>query len=143
MPELIRGRLVEENGQPAFRLAKNVVITQKDIREMQLAKAAIKAGITLLQKKIGIADGDIKHVLLAGAFGSYIRKESALRIGLLPDVPAERIRFVGNAASSGARMTVLSNEYRQLAKKLAKSIEYIEIAHEADFTMAYADAMMF
>ena len=118
-------------------------MTQKDIREVQLAKAAIRAGIKLLQKKIGIEDDDIKHILLAGAFGNYIRRESALRIGLLPDVPAERIVFVGNAASSGAQIILLSNQSRTQARKLARRIEYVEIAYEKEFECVITDSMSF
>jgi uncharacterized 2Fe-2S/4Fe-4S cluster protein (DUF4445 family) len=150
LPPNIFARVVELNGQPAFVLAYSckggepkVVLTQKDIREMQLAKAAIRAGIRLLQKKIGLDDSDIRHILLAGAFGNYIRRESALRIGLLPDVPIERIRFIGNAACSGAEMVLLSSEARKSAGKLARSIEYIEIAHEKEFQNVFADSMLF
>ncbi len=144
----IASRIREVNGEPAFILAENtdadaVYLTQKDIREVQLAKAAIRAGTKLLQKKIGLKDDDIKQILLAGAFGNYIRRESALRIGLLPDVPPERICFVGNAASSGAQMVLLSHQWRQQACELARRIEYIEIAHEPDFQAVFADSMSF
>ena len=120
-----------------------VVLTQEDIRQVQLAKAAIRAGIRLLQKKIGLEDCDIKRVFLAGAFGSYIRRESALRIGLLPAVPAERIIFVGNAASSGAQMILLNSALRAEAEQLARKIEYVEIAHEPDFQAVFAESMSF
>ena len=144
----ILSRITDRDSQPAFILADNgddgqVLLTQKDIREVQLAKAAIRAGIKLIQKKLGIEDDDIQRILLAGAFGNYIRRESALRIHLTPQVPPERIHFVGNAASSGARMILLSSQARDLARKLARKIEYIEIAHEKDFTTVYADSMMF
>ncbi|MHC4123062.1 MAG: ASKHA domain-containing protein [Planctomycetota bacterium] len=144
----IFSRIITQNSQPAFCLAYNnsqpgLVLTQKDIREVQLAKAAIRAGIRLLQKKLGITDNDIKHILLAGAFGNYIRKESALRIGLCPDVAPERIHFVGNAAGSGAEMVLLTSKAREMAKKLARKIEYIEIAYEREFATVYADCMMF
>ena len=146
----ILSRITEANGQPAFYLARaqdaggqNVILTQQDIRQLQLAKAAIRTGIKLLQKKIGLEDDCIKHILLAGAFGNYIRRESALRIGLLPDVPPERIHFIGNAASSGAQMLLLSRHARTQAKQLARKIQYVEIAHEKDFTDVYADCMLF
>ena len=147
----ILSRVIEQNGQPAFVLAERqatsdegrVVLTQKDIRQVQLAKAAIRAGTRLLQKKVGLEDSDIRQVLLAGAFGNYIRRESALRIGLLPDVPPERIVFVGNAASSGAQMLLLSHQWRQQAGELARSIEYIEIANEPKFQTVFADSMRF
>ena len=157
-PERLQGRLsptilsriIEYKGQPAFVLAddssrggQKVFLTQADIRQLQLAKAAIRAGIRLLQKKVGIEDSDIKQIFLAGAFGNYIRRESALRIGLLPDVPAERIHFVGNAAGSGAQMILLSRHWRKLAEELASRIEYVEIADEPEFQTVFAEEMRF
>ena len=141
-------RLIEINEQPAFVLAfiddnSFVYITQKDIREVQLAKAAIRAGIRLLQKELSVSDADIKKIYLAGAFGNYIRPQSALRIGLLPNVPIERIQSVGNAASSGAEMALLSSHWRNLACDLAKKIQYVEIAHDPDFQSVFADSIQF
>ena len=145
VPPAIISRIIEQDGEPAFVLDETgtVFLTQRDIRQMQLAKAAIRAGIKLLEKKIGLEDSDIEQILLAGAFGNYIRKESALRIGLLPDVPLERIVFVGNAAAAGARMILLSRHCRDKAGELARTIEYIEIAHEPGFQDVYADCMFF
>jgi uncharacterized 2Fe-2S/4Fe-4S cluster protein (DUF4445 family) len=150
LPSAICSRIIKHNNQPAFVLAERretgderLLLTQQDIREVQLAKAAIRAGVKLLQKKIGIEDNDIKQVLLAGAFGNYIRRESALRIGLLPSLPLERIHFVGNAAASGAEMMLLSQKCRTQAKKLAQKIEYIEIAHQPDFQNVFAESMTF
>jgi uncharacterized 2Fe-2S/4Fe-4S cluster protein (DUF4445 family) len=141
----IFSRIIEQDGQPAFVLddAQKVILTQKDIRQVQLAKAAIRAGIILLERKLGIDDSDIQRIFLAGAFGNYIRRESALRIGLLPDVPAERIHSVGNAACSGAQMILVSRRCREKAKELAHKIEYVEIAHEPDFQDVFADSMYF
>jgi uncharacterized 2Fe-2S/4Fe-4S cluster protein (DUF4445 family) len=144
----ILSRICEQQGEPAFILSQSsindkIFLRQKDIRETQLAKAAIRAGIKLLQNRIGLEDDDIERILLAGAFGNYIRKESALRIGLLPNVPLERIIFVGNAASSGARMALVSQKYRDKARELAKKIEYIEIAHEPKFQDVFADSILF
>lgn len=150
LPSKILARITEYKGQPAFCLTfekksqtPKVILTQNDIRQIQLAKAAIRTGIKLLQKKIGIADLDIKHILLAGAFGNYIRRESAVQIGLLPNIPLERIRFVGNAASSGAEMMLLSKTWRTEAEQLAQKIRYVEIAHEKDFTDVFAESMLF
>jgi uncharacterized 2Fe-2S/4Fe-4S cluster protein (DUF4445 family) len=148
VPSAIFPRLCRQQGQPAFILAENtdvgtVFLTQKDIRETQLAKAAIRAGIRLLQKKVGLDDCDIEKILLAGAFGNYIRAESALRIGLLPAVPVEKIHFVGNAAASGARMALLCRQCRDKTRGLARKIEYVEIAHEPEFLDFYADSMLF
>jgi len=155
-PEKLKGkispavlsRINEQDGEPAFVLFESsnghkIFLNQKDIRETQLAKAAIRTGIKILQKRIGLKDDDIKHILLAGAFGNYIRRESALRIGLLPEVPLERIVFVGNAASSGATMALVSQYYREKSRELAKKIEYIEIAHEPDFQDVFTDSILF
>jgi uncharacterized 2Fe-2S/4Fe-4S cluster protein (DUF4445 family) len=146
----IFSRLCEVDDQPAFVLAgppaggkERVILTQADIRQVQLAKAAVRAGITLLQQKLGLEDDDIERILLAGAFGNYIRRESALRIGLLPSVSAERIQFVGNAASAGAQMILLSRHYRYEAKRLAGRIKYVEIAHEPDFQEVFVNSMSF
>ena len=146
----IAERITEYDGDKAFVLAHNydndcepVVLTQRDVRQTQLAKAAIRAGIDLLIKKMGIEKDDIVQVLLAGAFGNYIRRESACRIGLLPDLPLERILFVGNAASSGAQMALLSSDCRRIAGELSRQIEYIELANELQFQTFFADAIMF
>jgi uncharacterized 2Fe-2S/4Fe-4S cluster protein (DUF4445 family) len=148
LPGPLRSRILESNGQAAFCLAFDrrtsqpaVILTQRDVREMQLAKAAIRAGSRILLNKLGLRDSDIQSVLLAGAFGNYIRPSSAVRIGLLPNVPLDRIHFVGNAAASGAQMLLLSTECREKAARLARKIQYVEIAHEKDFTDIFADAM--
>ncbi len=150
LPAKILSRIVSRNSQPAFCLSDTsnrrlprVFLTQNDIRQVQLAKAAIRTGIKLLQNKFGLEDKDIKRIFLAGAFGSFIRRKSAIRIGLLPDIPHERITFVGNAAVSGAQMVLLSRIARAKAAKLAQKIKYVEIAHEHDFTTAYANCMSF
>ncbi|GAF69343.1 unnamed protein product, partial [marine sediment metagenome] len=150
LPPAIAKRLIEKDGQPGFVLAYDeesnkpaVTLTQKDIREVQLAKAAVRAGIKMLQKKTGIGDADIEQILLAGAFGNYIRRKNAIRIGLLPDIEHSRIRYVGNAACTGAQMTLLSTHWRKESKKLAGSIEYTEIARDLDFAELYTDSMSF
>jgi len=143
----VLSRMTKIEEQPAFCLSdvkgQGIFLTQSDIRQTQLAKAAIRAGIKLLQRKLSLADSDIKQIQLAGAFGNYIKRESALRIGLLPDVPAECIHFVGNAATAGAQMVLLSEKYKNKAGELAGRIEYVEIANEKDFTEIYADCMGF
>lgn len=150
VPPAILSRIIEQDGKPAFVLATNndnendpVILTQADIRQVQLAKGAIRAGIKLLQEKMGLADSQIKQVLLAGAFGNYIKRESALRIGLLPQTQAETVHFVGNAAATGAVMLLLNKDYRALAEALARKIQYIEIAHELNFQAVFAESMLF
>jgi uncharacterized 2Fe-2S/4Fe-4S cluster protein (DUF4445 family) len=108
-----------------------------------LAKAAIRAGIKLLQKRLGVTDDQIMHVFLAGAFGNYINPANALKMGLLPDIPLERVRSIGNAAAIGAQMALVSKQAREASAELAKQIEYIEIAHDADFRDVFADCIFF
>ncbi len=146
--EKILARLCEVNGEPAFLVAGSaggqaVYFTQKDVRETQLSKAAIRAGIKLLQAEAGIGDDELDQVLLAGAFGNYIRRSSACRIGLLPDIQHEKIVYIGNAASSGAQMVLLSSSCRRMACRVVSEIEYIEIAHKPDFQMVFAECLMF
>lgn len=146
LSEKISKRIVEEDGQPAVLLAKSkrdILLTQKDIRQLQLAKAAIRAGIMILQNKMGIKDNQLEQVFLAGAFGNYIRKKNALRIGLLPKLSLQHIHFIGNAACSGAEMMLLSSKERTYASELAKRIEHIETAKEKDFEQIFTNQMGF
>jgi uncharacterized 2Fe-2S/4Fe-4S cluster protein (DUF4445 family) len=122
---------------------RDVVITQRDVRELQNAKGAILAGIRVLLRHLGKSEADIGAVLLAGAFGTYIRRESALAIGLIPPIPIERIRSVGNAAGTGAQMALLSVSQRRRAERLARQVEYLELSGNASFPAEYAEAMFF
>ena len=90
-----------------------------------------------------INDEDIKQVFLAGAFGNYIRPRSAVRIGMLPAVPVDSIRSIGNAASSGAQLILISRYYRNLAAKMVKKIQYLEIAHDPEFETVFSDSIPF
>ena len=146
--EAVFSRLVQFEGQPGFILARNgskpaVILTQKDLRELQLAKAAILAGITLLLKTMGHMPEEIQHVYLAGAFGNYLQKKNALRIGLLPEVAEDKIHFIGNAAAAGAQMILVNKDSRKEAEKLAQSLSYIEIALKPEFQDVFADCLFF
>ena len=148
LPKTIKRRLMAADQQPAFCLSepdapRPVVLTQKDIRQFQLAKAAIRAGIRLLCQAAEVQEDKLERILLAGAFGNYIRRESAVRVGLLPGPNVERIRFVGNAAGAGAQMILLSRNARELASQLAQRIRYIEIAHQARFQDAFSECLLF
>ncbi|NMA68284.1 MAG: ATP-binding protein, partial [Desulfitobacterium sp.] len=122
---------------------QNIVLTQKDVRELQLAKAAIRAGVSILMKDMGITLGELDRVLLAGAFGNYISKASALQIGLLPNVPIEKIDTVGNAAGDGAKMILLSYVERKRAQDLADRSDHIELSTRTDFQEEFVDALTF
>lgn len=118
---------------------QDIVITQGDIREVQLAKAAIYVGAKYLLKKYG-ADA-VEDVTLAGAFGSYINKESAMVLGLFPDCDLEKVRAVGNAAGDGARIALLNREKRTEANTIARKVEFVETAVEAEFQKQLMDAI--
>ena len=120
-----------------------ILITQKDIREVQLAKGAIAAGIQVLMEQLGISVDDISEVLLAGAFGNYLDPHSACVIGLIPQELEGKIRPVGNAAGTGAKMALLSrSEYRR-AGLIAGLVEYVELSAYKHFTNIFTDAMYF
>jgi uncharacterized 2Fe-2S/4Fe-4S cluster protein (DUF4445 family) len=110
-----------------------IIFTQNDVRQVQLAKAAIQTGITLLLDAIGKHVSDIDRILLAGAFGNYIRPESAIAIGLLPRIEVSKVIPVGNAAGEGAKGLLLSKKNRKLAERFVTKIKYIELASQKRF----------
>ena len=144
----LKDRMVRHNNSWAFVLAdepqgKHILITQKDIRELQLAKGAMAAGIRMLIKTLGIDVNDIAEVLLAGAFGNYLNPYSACAIGLIPQELEDKIKMVGNAAGAGAKLALLSaNEYRRAAE-LAKKVEFVELGTDRNFTNIFAENMLF
>ena len=120
-----------------------VFLTQKDIREVQLAKAAIRAGIELLCAHLGVKTKDIQKVLLAGAFGNYLDPASACRIGMLPPELLPKIRGIGNAAGDGAQRCALSRAEFERSQTLAAGTEFLELASKPDFQDRFVDALGF
>ena len=148
LPSLSRSladRMVD--GGKSFLMArsygKDLCLTQRDVRELQLAKGVIFAGIEALKIELGIGDDEIDELYLAGTFGSYLSVPSARTIGLVPRLPAERIRAVGNAAMVGAKMCLLSLEARAEAEELARRIEHVELPLRKDFQDIFMEAMLF
>lgn len=132
------------DGKPAYVLSFNekgpdVVITQKDVRAVQLAKAALYAGAKILLKKSPFEK--IDEIVLAGAFGSYIDVENALKLGLFPDCALAHIQSVGNAAGVGAKLALLDVDKRREAEVVARQTRFIETATERDFYQEFGDAM--
>lgn len=121
----------------------DIVVSQQDIGEVQLAKAAIRTGINILLREAEVTEDELAKVVIAGAFGSYINVASAVGIGMLPDLPGERFRQVGNAAGVGARMALLSRHYRETAEELAGRVHYIELTVHPQFSREYAHALPF
>lgn len=140
---------VNPTGPPEFVLVfakdagtgQDITITQHDIQEIQLAKAAIFTGVSMLMRRLKVRTTDLKRVYAAGAFGTYVDASSAINIGMYPDVPVDRIKFIGNAAGSGARMALKSVRIRDLAERLSKKVRYVELAAEKDFQTEFAKAM--
>jgi uncharacterized 2Fe-2S/4Fe-4S cluster protein (DUF4445 family) len=124
-------------------LASGVKLTARDVREVQLAKAAVAAGIDVLLADAGIGMEAVKTVYLAGGFGSYLDKRSAGRIGLIPSALADRAVAIGNSSGAGAKAALLSTEAMEEAKRLAKSIRYIELSAREDFQQAFVEKMLF
>ena len=120
-----------------------IVLTQEDIRQVQLAKGAIASGIRMLQRILGVSDDDLAELMLAGGFGNYLSIESAVRIGLIPALPLARIRYVGNAAALGAQLALVSEPERARAAALARAIEHVSLATHPDFQDLFVEAMSF
>ena len=122
---------------------KGIYLTQKDIGEVQLAKAAIAAGICLLMKELGITERDIDRVYLAGAFGNYMDPESAAVIGMIPSAFLPKIQPVGNAAGEGAKIALLNREERKEINKTVKNMDFVELAASPEFQDCFVDGLCF
>ena len=143
--------IIEYEGQRAFLLADGdasgtgeaLVFTQKDIREVQLAKGAMAAGIQMMCQRLGIVTDDIKTVMIAGAFGSYMSPARACGIGLIPPELEEEVMAIGNAAGQGAKLCVLSIDEYKRAADISKKIEYLELAADPAFQDVFVDELEF
>ncbi|WP_407313549.1 ASKHA domain-containing protein [Desulfosporosinus sp. SB140] len=146
-----KDRLIQHEGTWVFLLADSsetrhgrpIMITQNDIRELQLAKGAIAAGVRILMETSGIQSDDIKEVLLAGAFGNYLNPHSACAIGLIPRELENKIRMIGNAAGTGAKVALLSAEEFSKANDLAASVSFIELGSYSKFNTIFAENTYF
>jgi uncharacterized 2Fe-2S/4Fe-4S cluster protein (DUF4445 family) len=123
--------------------AQEIVLTQDDIRQVQLAKGAIASGVAMLQHIAGVPSERLAELMLAGGFGNYVSIRSALRIGLIPPLPEEKIRYVGNAASLGAQLCLVSEAERARADRVARAIEHVSLAAHPDFQDIFVDCMNF
>ncbi|MFC1978749.1 ASKHA domain-containing protein [Chloroflexota bacterium] len=147
----LSSRLVKHRGVHDFLIAsaresgsgKALYLTQKDVRALQLAKAAIAAGVETLMDELGIVAGDIDRVYLAGALGNYVDPLSTVRIGMIPQVNPQIIKSLGNAASQGAAMVLLAKKYWRKADHLAHFIKHVELSSRPDFNEHFIDHMYF
>ena len=157
--QLVRAGLVDEMGHlesgqeddSVFMLVppeeagndRGVYLTQKDVREVQLAKAAIAAGIQLLMKELDIEEDDIRQIYIAGAFGNYMNASSAAAIGLIPPQLENRVVPVGNAAGEGAKIALLNRDELELTDRLVKGISFVELAASPEFQDTFVDELAF
>jgi uncharacterized 2Fe-2S/4Fe-4S cluster protein (DUF4445 family) len=135
--------LVNEDDTP---IKRHITISQSDVRELQMAKGAFYSGARLILNhlnSVNNSDLKIKQILLAGAFGNYINKNNAKFIGMIPDIPDDKLFQIGNAAGVGAQNCLLNIDLRKKARKLQEKIQYVEIAVEKDFQKEFASAMYF
>ena len=135
--------LGDEPGSDTDDPTRWLYLSQRDIRELQFAKAAIATGWMLLLEEQGLTDADVAQVLLAGSFGSYLSPASAVRIGLVPDVALLRIVSAGNVAGEGAKMALLSLRERAAAQALLEEVHYVELSDRADFNDRFVDRLAF
>ena len=141
-------RLTAVNGERVFVLHESdgtraVYLSQRDIRELQFAKAAIATGWSLLLDEFGVDSRDVQQVLLAGSFGSYLSPAAAVRIGLVPTLPVLRIVSAGNVAGEGAKMVLLSRAERAGAQTLLEGVRYVELSDRPDFNDKFVDKLAF
>jgi uncharacterized 2Fe-2S/4Fe-4S cluster protein (DUF4445 family) len=129
-------------GEPGD-VARSIYLSQRDVRELQFAKAAIATGWNILLAEAGLAPGDIQQVLLAGSFGSYLSPASAIRLGLVPRMPVLRVVSAGNVAGEGAKMALLSVRERAGALALQEEVRYVELSDRTDFNDAFVEQLQF
>ena len=121
----------------------SIYLSQRDVRELQFAKAAIATGWNILLEEAGLQPTDIRQVLLAGSFGSYLSPANAIRLGLVPDLPVLRVVSAGNVAGEGAKMILLSMRERAGALALLEEVRYVELSDRADFNDRFVEQLAF
>src|SRR5213593_1857555 len=151
LPPRLRDRVAMRGEERVFTVLRpgeagaraEIVLTQDDVRQVQLAKGAIASGIAMLLHVAAVPDARVAELMLAGGFGNYLSIASAIRIGLIPALPLSRVRYVGNAASLGAQLCLLSEAERARADAIASRIEHVSLAAHPDFEQIFVDAMNF
>src|SRR6266705_1938315 len=151
LPPALRDRVAMRGEERVFTVLRpgeagaraEIVLTQDDVRQVQLAKGAIASGIAMLLHVAAVPLVRVEELMLAGGFGNYLSIASAIRIGLIPALPLSRVRYVGNAASLGAQLCLLSEAERARADAIASRIEHVSLAAHPDFEQIFVDAMNF
>lgn len=152
MPPALRERVVMRGEERVVIVARpgeagaarEIVLTQDDVRQVQLCKGAIASGVAMLQHVAGVRDDQVSELMLAGGFGNYLSIKSALRIGTIPPtLPESKIRYVGNAAALGAQLALVSEAERHRADTIARRIEHVSLAAHPDFQDIFVECMNF
>jgi len=148
LASFLRGGLLSRNGviaggKSSIAVAEGIAVSQKDIRELQLAVAAVRTGTELLLRRQGLSPRDLDGLYLAGAFGNYLDIENGRAIGLLPDIDLAKVRFVGNASLAGARAMLLSRRARSEAVRIAGTVAHVPLAADAAFQDVYIRSLVF
>ena len=120
-----------------------ILVTQGDVRQVQLAKGAILSGFTALLQKAGITMEDLDKVMIAGQFGAHLPAESLVGTGILPEAVKDKLVYVGNSSKTGAYMALMSEKVKQEIEKLASEMEYMELAETENYERIFADSMIF
>lgn len=141
--EILRERLVKLNGKTAFKVSEEIFLTQKDIRQVQLAKGAVRAGIEFLMKSKDVEADKVGIIKIAGAFGYHLRAKSLINIGLLPKEFEGKIEFVGNTSKSGGHAFLVNKNYRHEMEELVKEIEVVELSKGEDFDKIFVKCLSF
>jgi uncharacterized 2Fe-2S/4Fe-4S cluster protein (DUF4445 family) len=136
-------RLSKKDGKPVFHLTDTVYLSQGDVRQVQLAKGAIRTGVEYLLRHVGIGPKDVDEVLIAGAFGFHLREKNLIATGLLPQEFAGRIDFVGNTSKTGGIAFLVNQGYRREIEEVVRRIETIELANYPDFDRTFVGFLRF
>jgi uncharacterized 2Fe-2S/4Fe-4S cluster protein (DUF4445 family) len=143
LPENLRNRLVKKEGKAVFKIAEDVFLYQKDIRQVQLAKGAVRSGIEFLMKSKKVSAEKVDRVLIAGSFGYHLRAKSLLNIGLLPKAFEGKIDFIGNTSKSGGQAFLLNKNYRKEMEELVTKVEVVELSNGEDFDKVFVKCLSF
>jgi len=148
VPSDLRARVREDGGRRSFvlhhnELGKSILLSQADIRQVQLAKAAIRVGVESVLEEAGVEPGSIERVFVGGAFGSSMRAESLLALGMLPEALRGRIHPVGNVAGMGAKLALIFPERLRQVRRLARRIRHLSLAEGPDFSSRFASCLRF
>jgi len=145
LAHMLDKQIMDETGriQKPFKVYKSISISQKDIRELQLAKAAIKAGISVLLKRQRLKIGDLSKIYLTGAFGNFLDKTLAMKIGLVPKAALNKVKAINDAALEGAKLTLCTKDGIETVQKIAKSAIHIRLFAKQDFRTEFINSMNF